>query len=104
MGGKGRPVHRFFFVVRDTVRRYQGDDAVAWSFTAELYADADYQRPLAYCGHDHRDPDKARECGNRLLRKAERGDIKAHCSQSFTGRHVVRSDDTCVYCGTALAG
>lgn len=94
---------RFFYIVKDSVRRYQDDVAVAFDWTAELFVETDYQYALAYCGHNHRDPDRAKECGERMLRKVESGEYpEDFCLPSPTHRHLVRSDDTCVYCDRAI--
>lgn len=88
----------------DTVRRYRNDEAVAWDFTAELHVEPDWQYALEYCGHNHRDPDLAKKCGERMLRDCEHGKYpERFCLPSPHHRHLVRSDDTCVYCAKKAA-
>ena len=92
--------HRFYYVVRDSVHRYRNGDAVAWRFWAVLHAEPGWvQYDLGYCGHDHRDPDRAKACGERMLRRAERGEYpKEFCEKSPSCRHLVRSSGLCVHC------
>lgn len=95
-----RAVPRFYFIVRDAVCRYRADMPVAWDFWAELYMEPDAQYSLGSCGHSHREPDKAEQCGQRMLARTERGIYpRAFCRTSKTWRHLYRSSDECIYCG-----
>jgi hypothetical protein len=93
---------RFFYVVEDMVSRYRGDVAVSWRFSARLHVEPDWQYSLGYCGHNHKEPDEAAACGERMLRKIARGVFPdAYCPKSDRHRHTYRSSGTCVYCDAA---
>lgn len=57
--------------VKATVRMYRGGAPVAWTWEGRVMTKDDPGKAVAYCGHNHRDPDHARVCARKLLRRAQ---------------------------------
>jgi hypothetical protein len=63
---------RFFFVVHDVTRRNRAGGLGGWTYHVELYDRTLHPQTMVCCPHNHRHEDRARMCGNRMVRAAQK--------------------------------
>ena len=62
-------IGRVFTIVESTVADYRNGEPSAWHWYATFYDSQDIQKPLGYCGHNHRSESAAAKCCDKLLGK-----------------------------------